>query len=152
MRKKIIGFTCGSFDLLHAGHALMLEECKSVCDFLIVGLQSDPSVDRISKNKPVQTVEERAIMLNAISYVDQVVFYNTEADLINVLVDIKKEADHNDNDVIRILGADWHNKNFTGKSLNIRTFFNSRNHKYSSSSIRERVWAAENKKRGIENG
>ena len=76
MENKTIGFTCGAFDLLHAGHALMLKECKDHCDHLIVGLQRDPSVDRPDKNKPVQAYEEREIMLSAIRHVDEIVHYD----------------------------------------------------------------------------
>ena len=81
----IVGFTCGAFDLCHAGHFLMFKECKSLCDFLIVGLHSDPSIDRPSKNKPIQTIEERLIILNGIKYIDKVITYNTEKELLDTL-------------------------------------------------------------------
>ena len=135
MTKKVRGFTCGAFDLLHAGHALMLKECKEHCDYLIVGLQKDPSVDRPEKNSPVQDYEERDIMIKSIKWVDEVVYYNTENDLYELL----KSCDID----VRILGADWKGKDFTGHDLPIRTEFNSRDHGYSTSSIRERVYRAE---------
>jgi len=131
----IKGFTCGAFDLLHAGHVLMLKECKSYCDHLIVGLQRDPSVDRENKNKPVQTYEERDIMINAIRWVDEVVYYDTESDLYSLLE--KLDID------VRIVGADWADKQFTGYDLPIKVVFNSRDHGYSTSSLRSRVYQAE---------
>ena len=139
MTSLIKGFTCGAFDLLHAGHALMLKECKEYCDYLIVGLQRDPSIDRSSKNKPVQEYEERDIMLRSIKWVDEVIYYDTESDLYDIL----KTGDID----VRILGADWRGKPFTGHDLPIRTEFNSRDHGYSTSSLRERVSHAELKKR-----
>ena len=131
----IKGFTCGAFDLLHAGHVLMLKECKSYCDHLIVGLQRDPSVDRENKNKPVQTYEERDIMINAIRWVDEVVYYDTESDLYSLLEKIDID--------VRIVGADWADKQFTGHDLPIKVVFNSRDHGYSTSSLRSRVYQAE---------
>lgn len=130
-----VGFTCGAFDILHTGHALMLEEAKSVCDYLVVGVQSDPSIDRKEKNKPVQGYEERIMMVKAIRYVDEVVLYDTEKDLINLLQKLKPD--------VRILGADWQGKKYTGWDLPIEPYFNSRKHSYSSSSLRKRVAAAE---------
>ena len=132
------GFTCGSFDLLHAGHVLMLEEAKSVCDYLIVGLQTDPSIDRVEKNKPVQSLEERMIQLSAIKHVDEVVIYSTERELYRLLQDIDPD--------IRILGADHENKKFTGHDLKIDVYFNSRNHSWSSSDLRKRIYENESRK------
>jgi len=129
------GFTCGAFDLLHAGHVLMLKECKEHCDYLILGLQRDPSIDRIEKNKPVQDYKERDIMVNAIKWVDKVVHYDTEKDLYKLL----KKLDID----VRIVGADWKSKPFTGHDLPIKVVFNSRDHGYSTSSLRERVYHAE---------
>jgi len=129
------GFTCGAFDLLHAGHALMLKECKNHCDYLIVGLQRDPSVDRKNKNKPVQDYEERDIMIRSIKWVDEVVYYDTEEDLYELLKSIDID--------VRIVGADWQGKPFTGHDLPINVVFNSRDHGYSTSSLRERVYQAE---------
>jgi len=133
IKKK--GFTCGAFDLLHAGHALMLKECKDHCDHLIVGLQRDPSVDRKNKNKPVQDYEERDIMIRSIKWVDEVVYYDTEEDLYELLKSIDID--------VRIVGADWQGKPFTGHDLPINVVFNSRDHGYSTSSLRERVYQAE---------
>ena len=133
--KKIVGFTCGTFDITHTGHILMFQECKKVCDYLIVGLQTDPSIDRPFKNSPVQTVEERKIMLSAIKYIDEIFVYTTEADLLKFLK--KKRID------IRILGADHKDYPFTGDKLPIKTYFNKRDHPYSSSSLRERIYQAE---------
>lgn len=126
-----IGFTCGAFDLLHAGHCLMLKEAKSVCDRLIVGLHTDPTIDRPQKNKPIQSVQERYIQLEACKYVDSIVLYDTEAELVELLKTINPD--------VRILGADWKDKPFTGHELPIKVFFNTRDHGYSSSELRERV-------------
>jgi glycerol-3-phosphate cytidylyltransferase len=136
--KMKIGFTCGAFDILHAGHALMLEEAKSQCDYLIVGVQSDPSLDRLHKNKPVQFYEERLTMIKAIKYVDRVVLYDTEEDLMNLLKMIEPD--------VRIIGADWKGKEFTGHDLNIEVYFNSREHDWSTSNLRKRIYEAEKKK------
>jgi glycerol-3-phosphate cytidylyltransferase len=130
-----VGFTCGAFDLLHAGHVLMFKEAKSVCDLLIVGVQSDPSIDRPEKNKPIQSHKERIIMTESIKYVDQIVLYNTEEDLDTLLKEIKPD--------IRIIGVDHKGKPYTGNDLNIEAYFNSRNHKWSTSELRERVYRAE---------
>tara|TARA_Y100000591_G_C21527761_1_gene542581 strand:+ start:159 stop:653 length:495 start_codon:yes stop_codon:yes gene_type:complete len=136
---KVRGFTCGAFDLLHAGHALMLKEAKESCDHLIVGVQGDPSIDRPGKNKPVQSYEERVTMVKAIRWVDEVVLYNTEEELYKLLEDIKPE--------VRIIGADWKGKPFTGFNLPIKVVFNSRDHGYSSSELRSRVMNAEIQKK-----
>ncbi len=130
-----IGFTCGSFDLLHAGHALMLKEAREYCDYLIVAVQSDPTLDRESKNKPVQSYEERITMVKSIKYVDEVVCYNTEQDLYELLKRLKPN--------IRIIGADWQGKQYTGDDLGIPVVFNSRNHNFSTSELRKRVYEAE---------
>tara|TARA_Y100001938_G_C8096454_1_gene438477 strand:- start:3848 stop:4312 length:465 start_codon:yes stop_codon:yes gene_type:complete len=133
------GFTCGAFDLLHAGHALMLKECKDHCDYLVVGLQRDPNIDRPEKNKPVQSYEERDTMLSSIRYVDEIVYYDTEADLEKLLQSLDID--------VRIIGADWQGKKYTGYKLSIPVVFNSRDHGYSTSDLRERVYTAEAKKR-----
>ena len=127
----IKGFTCGAFDLLHPGHILMLKEIKDQCDFLIVGLHSDPSSDRPEKNKPIETIEERLIRLEACKYVDEIVIYNTEDDLYKLLKELKPD--------IRFIGADWKDKHFTGDDLPIKVVFNTRDHGYSSSSLRKRI-------------
>ena len=139
MSKKKVGFTCGAFDLFHTGHALMLEEARGQCDWLIVGVQSDPSFDRLHKNKPIQLYDERIIMVKAIRHVDEVVLYDTEEDLVNLLQMMQPD--------IRIVGADWKGKAFTGSDLDIEVYFNSRNHVYSTSALRERVYFAEKEKR-----
>lgn len=131
----IVGFTCGSFDLLHAGHALMLEEAKSHCDRLVVGLQIDPTIDRPEKNKPIMSLEERITMLKSIKWVDEVCIYSTEAELVQLLKSLRPD--------VRIIGSDWKGKQFTGFELPIRVVFNTREHDYSTSSLRERVVTAE---------
>lgn len=126
-----IGFTCSTFDLFHAGHVLMLKEAKELCDYLIVGLQVDPSVDRPEKNKPIQTMFERFTQLSACKYVDEIVPYSTEADLLNLLQSV--------NIHIRILGEEYRDKDFTGKDLPMEFYFNSRRHNFSTTELRDRV-------------
>ena len=133
-----VGFTCGAFDLLHAGHVLMLEEARTVCDHLIVAVQSDPSEDRPEKNAPIQTHEERILQVKAIKFVDEVVVYDTEADLITLLQEINPD--------VRILGADHKGKKYTGWELPITPFFNSRDHGYSTSELRKRIFDIEYEK------
>lgn len=130
-KKKVKGWTCSSFDLLHYGHILMLQECKNYCDHLIVGVQKDPSVDRPNKNKPIQSLEERIGQIQAVKYVDEVVLYDTEENLYSLL----KSTDID----VRILGADWKDKPFTGHDLPMKVIFNSRNHSYSTTELKERV-------------
>ena len=132
----MIGFTCGALDLLHVGHLLMLKECKAQCDILVVGLHTDPTLDRPWKNKPVETVEERMIRLQGCKYVDKILTYDTEADLINLLKELKPD--------VRFVGEDWRGKNFTGHDLPIRIIFNSREHDFSSSNLRMRIKNAKN--------
>ena len=127
----MIGFTCGAFDLLHAGHIVMLEESKSKCDKLIVGLQTDPSIDRPEKNKPIQSVYERFIQLSAVKYIDQIIPYDTEESLMDLL-----QSQHID---IRFIGEDYREKKFTGSELPIDVEYTNRKHSFSSSSLRERV-------------
>jgi glycerol-3-phosphate cytidylyltransferase len=138
MLKQTVGFTCGSFDLLHAGHALMLEECKNHCDYLIVGVQSDPTLDRSYKNKPIMTCEERLCLVRSNKWVDEVILYNTEKDLYELLDEKKPD--------VRILGDDWKEKVYTGHDLPIRIAFVTRDHGYSTSSLRRRVAMAEAQK------
>ena len=127
-----IGFTCGSFDLLHAGHIIMFEDCKKQCDKLIVGLQTDPSIDRpLTKNKPIQTLEERRIQLEAVRYIDQIFIYETENDLHQTLYELDPD--------VRILGSDWKGKPFTGYSLHIPVYFHKRTHDYSTTNLRKRI-------------
>jgi glycerol-3-phosphate cytidylyltransferase len=136
-----IGFTCGAFDLCHAGHMLMFKECKEHCDFLIVGLHTDPTIDRPEKNKPVQSLEERIIQLEAVKYIDKVITYDTEKDLYEILSTNPHIID------VRIIGADWEGKPFTGHDLPMATVFNSRSHSYSSSNLRKRIAEAEANKK-----
>ncbi len=130
-----VGFTCSTFDLLHAGHIAMLREAKEQCDYLICGLQTDPSIDRITKNSPIQTIVERQVQLAAVKYVDEVIVYETEKDLEDIL-----EMFHID---IRILGDEYRDKDFTGKDIckrrSIQLYFNKREHRFSSSSLRQLV-------------
>ena len=133
-----IGFTCGAMDLLHAGHILMLEDCKSKCDFLIVGLHTNPQLDRPEKNKPIQSVIERYIQLKGCSYVDEIIPYETEADLVELLTAIPIST--------RFVGADWKDKPFTGYDIKGMEFmFNDRDHDYSSSGLRNRIASHVNK-------
>ena len=128
-----VGFTCSTFDLCHAGHVLMLQECKKVCDYLIVGLQVDPSKDRSNKNAPVQTLVERYIQLNAIKYVDEIVPYESERDLEDIF-----SMFHID---VRVLGVEYKDKDFTGKDIcnkrGVRIHFNKRDHRFSSTGLRQ---------------
>ena len=134
----IRGFTCGTFDLLHAGHVLMLKEIKEHCDFLVVGIQTDPSF-RPGKNNPIQSIDERKLQLEAIRYVDQVVQYDTEDDLIDLLTMTKPD--------LRFVGMDWkNNPNLTGGDLPIEIRYNSRDHGFSSSELRRRILKTELKK------
>ena len=133
--KKVVGFTCGAFDILHAGHAMMLKEAKESCDYLIVGVQGDPSIDRPGKNSPVQTYTERQTMVSAIKWVDEIVLYNTEAELLELLKKLQPD--------VRIIGADWKGKPYTGYNLPMKVVFNSRDHGYSTSELRQRIMTAE---------
>ncbi len=130
-----IGITFSAFDLLHAGHIKMLEEAKRQCDFLICGLQTDPTIDRPEKNKPVQTVVERYIQLKGCKFVDEIVPYATEQDLEDVLRAFKID--------VRIVGNEYQDKNFTGKAYceekGIQLYFNKRDHRFSSSELRKVV-------------
>ena len=139
---KKVGFTCSCFDLFHAGHIMMLKEAKSVCDYLIVALQTDPTIDRPEKNKPIQSVVERFIQLESCKYVDEVVVYATEKDLLDIL--------HSYPIDIRVVGEEYRDKDFTGKSLeHIEMYYNARKHSFSTTELRGRVierYKNENKK------
>ena len=140
---KKIGITFSAWDMLHAGHIAMLAEAKNHCDYLIAGLQTDPTIDRPdTKNKPVQSIVERQIQLAACRYVDEVVVYQTEQDLIDLLLILPID--------IRVLGVEYEAKEFTGKregySRGIEHIFNGRDHSFSSSGLRSRVVAAESQK------
>jgi len=140
---KRIGITFSTFDMLHAGHIAMLAEVKNHCDYLICGLQTDPTIDRPdTKNKPVQSIVERQIQLAACRYVDEVVVYQTEQDLIDILLTLPID--------VRILGVEYENQEFTGRAecymRDIEIIFNRRDHSFSSSSLRKRVVIAETEK------
>ena len=126
-----IGITASSCDLLHAGHILMLKEAKSVCDYLIVALQIDPTLDRPDKNMPIQSFYERWTQLSAMKYVDKIIPYSTEMELMTIL--------QNNSVDIRILGDEYKNKVFTGCDLEMEYYFNKRTHKYSSTELRKRI-------------
>jgi glycerol-3-phosphate cytidylyltransferase len=135
-----IGITFSTFDLLHAGHVAMLAEAKNHCDYLIAGLQTDPTIDRPdSKNPPVQSIVERQIQLACNRFVDEIVVYQTEKDLEDILLSMPID--------VRILGVEYKDKGFTGKDIcnkrGIELVFNSRDHSFSSSSLRKRVAEAE---------
>ena len=135
-----IGIVFSAFDLLHAGHMAMLAEAKNHCDYLIAGLQTDPTIDRPEvKNAPIQSIVERQIQLAACRYVDEVVVYQTEQDLVDLLLILPLD--------VRILGAEYEDKDFSGRGecydRGIELIFNSRDHSFSSSSLRKRVVAAE---------
>ena len=140
---KRIGITFSTFDMLHAGHIAMLAEAKNHCDYLIAGLQTDPTIDRPdTKNHPVQSIVERQIQLAACRYVDEVVVYQTEQDLVDLLLILPLD--------VRILGIEYENTEFTGRAecyqRDIELVFNSRDHSFSSSSLRKRVAHAETMK------
>ena len=127
-----IGITASTFDLLHAGHVLMLKEAKEVCDYLICALHVDPSLERPTKNRPVQTLYERFIQLEAVKYVDKIIPYQTEDELKNILL--------TNNINVRIIGEDYAGKPFTGDELkDIKIHYNNRKHTYSSTELRKRI-------------
>lgn len=137
---KRVGITFSTFDMLHAGHVAMLSEAKNHCDYLIAGLQTDPTIDRPdTKNRPVQSIVERQIQLAACRYVDEVVVYSTEQDLVDLLLILPVD--------VRILGVEYEHKQFTGQKecvdRGIELVYNGRDHSFSSSSLRKRVVACE---------
>ena len=126
------GITFGAFDLFHAGHVMMLEEAKTVCDHLIVCIQSDPSLDRKEKNKPVQSIVEREIQVYGCRFTDEVIIYDTEAEVLEILDTVDWD--------VRILGEEYRNKDFTGREQTLnKCHFNKRPHNFSSSELRKRV-------------
>ena len=128
------GFTCSCFDLMHPGHIKMLQDARNQCDYLIVGLQEDPTIDRPdTKNKPIQTLEERYIMLSAVRFIDEIMIYKTEDYLYSYLKKNKPD--------IRILGSDYDipDKRFTGDNLNIDIYYHKRDHNWSSTEMRQRI-------------
>jgi glycerol-3-phosphate cytidylyltransferase len=144
-----IGFNCSSFDLLHAGHVTMLKMEKQLCDYLIVALQIDPTLDRPGiKNKPVQSAYERYVQLQACKYVDEILIYETEFDLLQLLMTQKID--------IRFLSDEYLNRDFTGKQWcidnGIEIHYHKRSHVYSSSELRDRTVKLENKKAKVTDG
>jgi glycerol-3-phosphate cytidylyltransferase len=135
VNKKEIGLVTSCFDLLHAGHVMMLREAKTQCDYLIAALQTDPTIDRPEKNKPIQTIVERYVQLSAVQYVDEIVCYATESDLEDIISMFPIN--------VRILGDEYKNKDFTAREIckqkGIRLYFNSRDHRFSSSDLRKRI-------------
>lgn len=140
---KTVGFTCSTFDLFHAGHVVMLEEAKRQCDYLIAAIQTDPTLDRSTKNSPVQSIVERQIQVKACRYVDEVIIYSTEKELEDLFRTLPID--------VRILGMEYESKDFTGKQVcmdrGIKFYFNTRDHSFSSSDLRSRVYEAERQKR-----
>lgn len=130
-----IGITASAFDLFHAGHVLMLEEAKDQCDYLIAALQTDPTIDRPEKNKPIQTVYERYLQLRSCKFVDEIIPYATEQDLEDIFSSLPLH--------IRILGVEYKHNQFTGKDIcaarGIELYYNRRDHRFSSSELRKRV-------------
>ena len=141
MTKVKVGIVFSTFDLLHAGHIGMLREAKDNCDYLICGLQTNPQIDRVEKNAPVQTLVERYAQLNAVKFVDEIVPYETESDVKDILELFDLD--------IRFLGEEYREKEFTGKDIcrkrGIQLYFNKREHRFSSSGLRKRVAERENK-------
>lgn len=129
-----IGITCSAFDLLHAGHIIMLQEAKTVCDYLICAIQLDPSIDRPEKNKPIQSIVERQIQVNSVKYVDETLVYVTEKDLEDIFKTL-----HID---VRIIGEEYRDKNFTAKEIceerRITVHYNNRRHDFSTTELRSR--------------
>jgi glycerol-3-phosphate cytidylyltransferase len=140
--KTTIGITCSTFDLLHAGHIIMLEECKKYCDYLICALQVDPTIDRPSKNKPIQSIVERYIQLDAVQYVNKIIPYNTEEELITILSSLDLD--------VRIIGEEYKDTDFTGKDVcikrGIKIAYNKRDHDFSTTSLRQRIYKQESDK------
>ena len=134
-----VGITFSCFDLFHAGHVAMLHEAKTQCDYLIVGLQTDPTIDRPEKNKPIQSVFERYMQLKACKYIDEIIPYATEKDVEDILLTYPID--------VRIIGSDYMDQNFTGKDLcgwkGIAIYYNKRMHSFSTSELRQRVIHAE---------
>ena len=140
MTNKRVGFTCSTFDLLHAGHILMLAEAKTKCDHLIVAVQTDPTIDRPdTKNKPVQSIVERFVQLSAVKYVDDIIVYQTERDLEDMLMILPI--------TVRIVGEEYKDKHLTGRDIceqrGIEIYYNSRTHRFSSSELRQRTYQSE---------
>jgi glycerol-3-phosphate cytidylyltransferase len=144
-QNRIIGITCSTFDLLHAGHIIMLEECKKYCDYLICALQVDPTIDRKEKNSPIQSLVERYIQLDAVGYVDKIIPYNTEEELETIFASLDLD--------VRIIGEEYKDKDFTAKRIcekrGIKLIYNKREHDFSTTSLRKRVYEQESDKRFV---
>ena len=144
-QNRVIGITCSTFDLLHAGHIIMLEECKKYCDYLICALQVDPSTDRPEKNKPIQSLVERYLQLEAVSHVDKIIPYNNEEELLTIFASLDLD--------VRILGEEYKDKKFTGKEIcqkrGIKLVYNKRDHDFSTTNLRERIYIQESNKRFV---
>lgn len=140
--KKIVGVTASTFDLLHAGHCAMLREAKDHCDYLVCALQVDPSVDRAEKNAPVQTLVERWMQLQSVKYVDEIIPYQTEDDLRDILQMFDFD--------VRIIGQEYKSQKFTGRDIceqrGVEIYYNKRDHRFSTSDLRNRVYEAEKSK------
>lgn len=143
--KKTIGITCSTFDLLHAGHIIMLDECKKYCDYLVCALQVDPTIDRKEKNKPVQTLVERYVQLDAVQYVDKIIPYSTEEELITIFSSLDLD--------VRIIGEEYKDTQFTGKDVclkrGIKIIYNKRDHDFSTTNLRQKIYSQESNKRFI---
>ena len=130
-----IGFTASSFDLFHSGHVAMLKEARNNCDYMIVGLQTDPTIDRPEKNQPIQSVFERYVQLEGCKYIDEIIPYATEQDLVDILLTYKIN--------VRFIGEEYKSKTFTGKQLcvdkGIELYYNKRQHSFSTSGLRKRI-------------
>ena len=130
-----VGFTASSFDLFHSGHVAMLKEARANCDFMIVGIQTDPTIDRPEKNQPIQSVFERYVQLEGCKYIDEIIPYATEQDLVDILLTYKID--------VRFVGEEYKNKEFTGKQIcvdkGIEIYYNSRQHSFSTSGLRKRI-------------
>jgi glycerol-3-phosphate cytidylyltransferase len=134
----VIGFTASSFDLFHSGHVAMLKEARANCDFMIVGLQTDPTIDRPEKNQPIQSVFERYVQLEGCKYIDEIIPYATEQDLVDILLTYNID--------VRFIGEEYKTKEFTGKQIcvdkGIKIHYNSRQHSFSTSGLRKRIGEA----------
>lgn len=144
-KNKTVGITCSTFDLLHTGHIIMLEECKKHCDFLICALQVDPTIDRKEKNKPIQSLVERYLQLDAVKFVDKIIPYSTEEELSTIFMSLDLD--------IRIIGEEYKDKEFTAKDIcrkrGIKLVYNKREHNFSTTNLRERIYTEESNKRFV---
>lgn len=129
---KKVGLVAGNFDVIHPGYVKLFEDAKkNACSYLVIALQGDPTIERPTKCKPVQSVEERKYILESIKYVDEVIHYNTEKELL----DIVKKFDYD----VRVIGSDYEGRDFTGKSLEKEIYYHSRSHEYSLSDLKKKI-------------